>query len=84
MAVFKQALALREALTRIFRAIARGEAVEARDLQHLQGEYLAALGQAQLAPAAGGYDWAWKVDGGVLDRPLWAVARSAVEVLTGD
>ena len=80
--VFGRARALREALTRIFRAIARGNMVEEADLGHLRAEYLAALGPARLAPTAGGYGWAWDVDDESLDRPLWAVARSAVEVLT--
>jgi predicted RNA-binding Zn ribbon-like protein len=83
-AVFERALALRQALTRIFRALARGNTAEEPDLQRLQTEYLTALERARLAPAANGYDWAWRADDGALERPLWAVARSAVEVLTTD
>lgn len=83
-AVFRRALALREALTRIFRAIAHGNMAEEPDLQQLQTAYLAALDHVRLAPTADAYDWVWDADDGALDQPLWAVARSAVEVLTTD
>lgn len=84
IAVFKRALALREALTRIFRAIAHGNTAEEPDLQHLRAEYLIALGRARLTFAANSYDWAWNADDRALDRSLWAVTCSAVEVLTTD
>jgi len=48
----------------------------------LQADYLAALAQARLAPIERGHEWPWREDDGALDRPLWAVVRSAVEVLT--
>lgn len=38
------------------------------------------LGKARLAPAGGRYRWAWGGEG--LEVPLWAVARSAAELLT--
>ena len=79
---FARAVALRDALTRIFRAVARGDAPPEADLQHLRAEYLAALGRARLAPSGGGFDWVWDADDPDLDRPLWEVARSAVALLT--
>jgi predicted RNA-binding Zn ribbon-like protein len=81
-AVFGRALALRAALTRIFRAIARGDTAEQADLEQVRAEYIASLDRARLAPAAGGYGWAWEAGDRSLDQPLWAVARSAVELLT--
>jgi predicted RNA-binding Zn ribbon-like protein len=81
-AVFGRARALREALTRIFRAVARGDTAEEADLGQLRAEYVAALGHACIAPIAGGYGWVWDAGDESLDRPLWAIARSAVEVLT--
>lgn len=83
-AAFGRALDLRAALTGIFRAVAHGETPAASDLARLQGAYLAALARARLAPTERGYDWAWAEAADALERPLWAVARSAVEVLTTD
>lgn len=82
-AVFERALVLREALTRIFRSIAHGEKATEADLGMLQGEYVTALSQARLMPEPGGYVWAWD-DEAALDRPLWAVVRSGVDVLSND
>jgi len=83
-ATFARAIALRDALTRIFRAVARGDAPPEDALQGLHAEYVAALGRARLAPAGGGFDWAWDGGDDALDRPLWDVVRSAVAVLTED
>lgn len=83
-ATFARAIALRDALTRAFRAIAHGDPPSAANLRRLRAEYLAALGHARLGTDGGGYDWAWDAGDLALDRPLWHVARSAVDVLTGD
>lgn len=79
---FERALDLRAALTAIFRAVAHGKTPVASDLARLQRAYLAALAHARLAPTERGYAWVEAAD--ALERPLWAVARSAVEVLTTD
>lgn len=79
---FDRALALRAALTAIFRAVAAGGSPAPPDLEHLQRAYLAALARARLVPRGNGHDWAWAEDDAALDQPLWAVARSAVELLT--
>jgi predicted RNA-binding Zn ribbon-like protein len=80
--VFGRALELREAIYRTFRAVARGEAPPQAELDRVREEYLAALGGARLVAGEGGYSWAWDDDPGALDRVLWPVARSAVELLT--
>ena len=80
--VFERALELRGAIYRVFRAVARGEAPPQAELDLVREEYLAALGHARLVAAEGGYGWAWDDDRGALDRVLWPVARSAVELLT--
>src|SRR4029079_15251927 len=61
-AVFGRARALRAALTRIFRAVARGDTAEEADLGLLRTEYMATMGHARIAPMAGGYGWAWDAD----------------------
>ncbi|MBA3643754.1 MAG: CGNR zinc finger domain-containing protein [Chloroflexia bacterium] len=83
-ATFEQALTLRAALTRIFRAVADGNVPEETDLRQVQATYYAALARARLAPGAERYQWAWGADDEALDRPLWDVARSAVALLTED
>ena len=80
--VFGRALELRHAIYRVFRAVARGEAPPQAGLDRVREEYLAALRRARLVAGEGGCGWAWDDDPGALDRVLWPVARSAVELLT--
>ena len=53
------------------------------DLDLLQAEYLSALDRAQLGTSDDAFDWIWP-DIDALDRMLWDVTRSAVQVLTQD
>jgi predicted RNA-binding Zn ribbon-like protein len=78
--VFARAIALRAAITRVFRDIAAGQAPDDGDLELLHTEYLIALGHAHLEMSADAFAWAWPDD--TLDHPLWPVARSAIELLT--
>ena len=82
--VFARALILRQTLTRIFRAIAQGDPAQQPDLNRVQTEFCIALNHARLTPTDSGYGWRWDADDDSLDRPLWDVVRSAVEVLTVD
>lgn len=83
-AVFEQALELREAIYRIFSALARDERPEAQDIGLLNSELHAALPQLQIGDAEEGFEWLWSGPGNALDRMLWPVARSAAELLTSD
>jgi predicted RNA-binding Zn ribbon-like protein len=86
--VLSRARALRAACDGAFRAVARSRTPAERDLAAIRAEYVAALGHARLAPADGGFAWTWPAapespgSPDALDRPLWPVARSAVELLT--
>jgi len=82
--VFARAIALRGAITRVFTAVVDGVGPDAADLALIHREYLAALGHTRLTATASGFTLA--DHGGVeLDRVLWPVARSAVDLLlTGD
>ena len=83
--IFARALELRAALAVTFRAIAHGEEPGATELDLIRAAYLDALARARLAPGADGFAHAWTwADAApdALDRPLWAVARSAIELLT--
>jgi predicted RNA-binding Zn ribbon-like protein len=83
----RDALALREAIWRIFVALAHSERPPAGDLERLNVMLGEALRHAQIAPAAGAtspYMWDWEERGDALGRPLWPVVRSAADLLTSD
>jgi predicted RNA-binding Zn ribbon-like protein len=79
---YERALALRQTIYTIFLAIARDAAPAQADLDALQQVYLAALTQTRLAPGASGYHWRWAEESAGLDRLLWPVVQSAVNLLT--
>ena len=81
-AVLGRALLLREAIHDVFGAVAHDGSPRAVDLARLQEEYLIALTRARLGATDGGYDWLAAAGEDALDRILWPVARSAVELLT--
>jgi predicted RNA-binding Zn ribbon-like protein len=78
---FARAIALRESIYRIFMAMAHGESPTNGDLDALRAAYCTALRHARPTPATGGYTWEW-ADADALDRVIWPLARSAVELLT--
>jgi predicted RNA-binding Zn ribbon-like protein len=82
-AVFRRAMALRAAVDRLFRATAHAERPDDRDLATVWDEYARAVAHGRLGPTGDGYDWSWEGRPDDLGRPLWPVARSAVELLTG-
>jgi predicted RNA-binding Zn ribbon-like protein len=79
-AVHLRAVALREAVYRIFSAVADGAPVGADDVALLNREVNATLRHLRLAPLGDGFAWAWPREGS-LELPLWEVARSAAELL---
>ena len=81
-AVLRRAIALREALYRIFTTMVGGEAPPASDLLLLNEELAAALAHRRLVSSEAGFDLAWSSDGDELSEPLWPVALSAAELLT--
>ena len=83
-AAFRRALALRDAVDRLFRAVARSETPDGRDLALVWKEHAAAVAHGRLLPAGDGFAWSWDGTPVDLGRPLWPVARSAVELLTGE
>ena len=81
--VLDRAIVLREAIYRIFSAVAARRAPDDADLGTLNAALARALAHARIVPAGAGFAWAWRDEEGVLDRMLWPVARSAAELLTG-
>ena len=79
VAVLRRAISLREAIWRVFDAYARNGRAEPTDLAIIHEEELAALRHARFQPSASDIDYAWSEDL-PLDRPLWAIARSAADL----
>ncbi len=75
------AIALREAIYRIFSAAAARRSPEPSDLAMLNAA-LKAMSMSQIIQANGGFVWTWKEDEEALDRMVWPVVRSAAELLT--
>jgi predicted RNA-binding Zn ribbon-like protein len=76
-AALGQAIVVREALFRLFLAVANGEPPPASDLAILNQSLADALGHLRVEPHDEGYTWAWDADDDALDAPLWPVVRSA-------
>lgn len=79
-----RALALREAIYRIFSAVAGGRVPEAADITTLNIALAGALAVLQIVATEHGFAWVWSHGGKELDQMLWAVALSAVNLLTSD
>ena len=78
----RQALALRDALHRLFLAIATRRHPDPADLEALRRAYADAMFGATLVPEGERFAWDWRADEQRLDQLLWPVARSAVDLLT--
>jgi predicted RNA-binding Zn ribbon-like protein len=79
----REALALREALYRIFVAIAGGAEPAADDLARVSDHLARALAHRRIVRAGPACcALAWSDPPGSLDAPLWRVAVSAAELLT--
>ena len=80
----RRALALREALYRLFSSLAHGRRAAKDDLAELHDALTRALPQLRLAWLGGRFTWTWAEDPLALDRMLWPVAWSAARLLTSD
>lgn len=80
--VFRRAIALREAIYRIFSAIASGRRFAGRDLDSLNS--VISRARMRVLPEKGGFDWKWVVEGNSLGPVLWPIAKSAAVLLTSD
>jgi predicted RNA-binding Zn ribbon-like protein len=81
-AVHARAVALREALYRIFSAVAAGREAAPTDMELLNGILREGIGRRQLRPGTNSYCWAWVEAPDGLDWMLWPIAYSAAELLT--
>ncbi len=79
-AVLRRAIALREAIWRVFDAFATNEGAEGADLATIQEEELTALKHGRFEQSGSDVAYQWS-DELTLDRPLWDIARAAAELL---
>jgi predicted RNA-binding Zn ribbon-like protein len=82
-AALEEALAVREALYRVFSSVAARQPADAPDLELLNGVLRRASAGTRLVPSGRGFAWSLG-EGDDLERPLWRVARSAAELLASD
>lgn len=82
--VHQRALALRETLYRIFRALALDEDPLEADLALLNTMLVVALSHLQVVPQHTRFVWEWLAQEGELDSMLWRVVRSAADLLTSE
>ena len=82
--VLQQAIELREAIYRIFVAVAHQVevSIDSADLDRFNRALSRVLTQARIVPAANGFIWTWNGSEEALDQVLWPVARSAMDLLT--
>ncbi len=75
---------LRESMYRIFVAVAWGESPAAADIDTLNAALADALAPSYLVPKGGRFVISWRDDTEALDRVVWPIVRSAVDLLTSD
>jgi len=80
----KRAADLSDLLCRVFSAVVEGDGPSTRDLDSLNAELASALGQAAVVAEGEGYEWGWRGKGSELNRALWPIVRSAVDLLVSD
>lgn len=79
--VLRRAITLREALYAIFAEARNGQQPAGENLDSLHGELTSAMTHIRVQRAATGFAWGWDDPGHRLDRVLWPVTQSAVDLL---
>jgi predicted RNA-binding Zn ribbon-like protein len=80
-AVLARALELREAIFRIFLALAHDRSPAEHDLEILNGELQQGLHRLRVGRHGKEFEWRWTGDNSQLDHFLAPIARSAAELL---
>ncbi len=80
-AALARATSLREAHYRIFKSIVDGRRAASADMILLGRELSIARGHERLSRSGDSFAWTWD-DRDALDQAIWAVSRSAAELLT--
>jgi predicted RNA-binding Zn ribbon-like protein len=83
--VFEAAIGLREAIYRVFAAIANSRAADRKDVKPIEEFATEAMRHRHLASAGREYRWDWNRDKqDALAYILWPIAESAAELLTSE
>ncbi len=82
--VLEDAIALREAMYRVFSATSTGSAPKRADLEVLNDALSKAMAHPRLVATEDGYVWDWKHEEDALDQMLAPIARSAADLLTSN
>jgi predicted RNA-binding Zn ribbon-like protein len=80
--VLRRAIALREALHRIFKAAMMEKVARSIDLETLNDELLKSRKNERLISTDEGFRWEWIGGDTALDRMLWSITHSAAEFLS--
>jgi predicted RNA-binding Zn ribbon-like protein len=80
--VLTRAIALREALYRIFSAVAGQRSPQTAALDLLNDILCEALAVLRITQTTDGFAWEWSSDVKGLDRLLWPLAQAAADLLT--
>ncbi len=78
----ERTIALREAIYHIFSAVAQDLPPKESDLAILNTGASEMLAKSRIVPTSDGFKWGWDGDEDALDRMLWPVVRSTVDLLT--
>ena len=85
MRIHKQAIKLREAIYRVFSAVARSDAADREDVELIEEFAIEAMNLRRLVSARGAFRWDWKPErGGLLRYVLYPIAQSATDLLTSE
>lgn len=79
-----RAMNMRASLTQLFTAIARRQPPDDGDLRALEAETIRAAPSIGLQRTGERYAWTWRRPDQPVERLLWEITRSAVELLTMD
>ena len=79
--VLHRAIELREAIYRIFAALAEGKKPQTADLARLNLELARGLGRLRVVADQDGFVWKWANEEGALDQALGPIARAAGDLL---
>ena len=76
-----QAILIREAIYRIFHAVAQRKAPAEIDLETLKEAQARAVSSARLVPQEKGFRWDWKFEPPSFEQMLWPITQAAVDLL---
>ena len=81
-AVYELGISLRESIWGVFSALASGDVPRDEDLDLIGDAAASGAARSRLVYDRDGFGWSFASDGDELERPLWEIARSAVDLLT--